>query len=358
MAGNSIGELFRVTTFGESHGNAVGCVVDGCPAGLEISELDIQKDLDRRKPGQNELSTPRKEADEIVICSGIFEGKTTGTPIMMYAKNADSRPQDYDHMKDLYRPSHADYTYDEKYGNRDYRGGGRSSARTTLAVVAAGAIARKYLAAKGMEFLAYTEQVGDIVTDIDYKNVKFEDVEANHVHCPDSKKALEMEELIKSLKREGDSVGGVIRCVVRGVPVGLGMPVFDKLPADLGKAMLSINATKGFEFGSGFAGSAMKGSEHNDEFYMEGERVRTKTNNSGGTLGGISDGEDIHFRVAFKPVATILKPQHTVNRDHEEKDFRAIGRHDPCVLPRAVVIVEAMAAITVMDHYLRAKAYE
>lgn len=356
MAGNSIGKIFRVTTFGESHGKCVGCVVDGCPAGLSLSEKDIQADLDRRRPGQSKLSTPRKESDEIEIFSGVFEGKTTGAPIMMYAKNKDSKSKDYDHLKALYRPSHADYTYDRKYGNRDYRGGGRSSARTTLAVVAAGAIAKKYL--KGIEILAYTQQIGDIHAALDYRKVKLKDVEKNDVRCPDAKSAEKMADLIQSVKKQGDSVGGIVGGVIRGLPVGLGEPLFDKLPADLAKAMMTINATKGFEFGSGFGGVKMKGSEHNDEFYMDGDSVRTRSNNSGGTLGGISNGEDLHFRVAFKPVATIMKDQNTVDRGHKELQFRAVGRHDPCVVPRAVVIVEAMAAIMVMDHFLRARAYE
>lgn len=358
MAGNSIGKLFRVTTFGESHGGCVGCVVDGCPAGLEISEKDIQPDLDRRRPGQSNLSTPRKETDKITIYSGVFEGKTTGTPIMMYAKNEDPRPQDYDQMNELYRPSHADYTYDEKYGNRDHRGGGRSSARTTLGVVAAGALAKKLLKEKGIEILGYVEQVGNLKTDIDYKKVTLKDVEATDTRCPDPELAQQMTDLILETKRQGDSLGGVVFCSIKGLPVGLGQPLFDKLNSDLAKAMMTINATKGFEMGSGFAGSKMKGSEHNDEFYMEGDRVRTKTNYSGGTLGGISNGEDVYFRTAFKPVATIMQKQNTVTRDHEEVEFRAIGRHDPCVVTRAVVIVEAMAAITMMDHYLRMKAYE
>ena len=358
MSGNTIGKIFSVTTFGESHGEVVGCVVDGCPAGLEISLEEIQADLDRRRPGQSRLSTPRQESDEIGIYSGVFEGKTTGTPIMMFARNKDSKSSDYDHMKDLYRPSHADFTYAEKYGHRDHRGGGRSSARTTLAVVAAGAVARKFLKEQGVEVLAYTESVGELRADLDYREVKFEDVEANDVRCPDAEAAEKMAEAIVAAKKEGDSLGGVVRCVLRGLPVGLGEPLFDKLPADLGKAMLSINATKGFEFGSGFEGTKMKGSEHNDEFEMDGKKVRTKTNNSGGTLGGISNGEDLHFRVAFKPVATIMKDQNTVTSDKEEKEFRAVGRHDPCVVPRAVVGVEAMAAITLMDHYLRMKSYE
>ncbi|MBI2085744.1 chorismate synthase [Candidatus Daviesbacteria bacterium] len=358
MAGNTFGKLFTITTFGESHGGMVGTVVDGCPPGIEISETDIQKELDRRKPGQSSITSPRKEEDEIKIASGIFEGKTTGTPILLLAYNKDILPEDYQKMKDLFRPGHADFTYTKKYGFRDWRGSGRASARETLARVAAGAIAKKYLKEKlGIEILSYVEQVGDLKTDVDFNKVILEDIESNIVRCPDQKKAEEMIKLIDTARQEGDSVGGVIRGVIKNVPIGLGEPVFDKLNADLGKAMLSINAVKGFEIGSGFEGTKLKGSQHNDEFYIDKDKkIRTKTNNAGGVLGGISNGETIYFRVAFKPVSTIKKEQKTVSIDAEEVDLQASGRHDPCVLPRAVPIVDAMAALVIMDHLLRHKA--
>ncbi len=358
MAGNSFGQLFRITTFGESHGGGVGVVVDGCPANLEISEKDIQKELGKRKPGQSGITTARKEADTIHILSGVFEGKTTGTPIMLLANNEDIRPEDYGNLIGIYRPGHADYTYEVKYGIRDPRGGGRASARETLARVAAGAIARKYLKEKyGVEFLSYVERVGDIESSINPDTVTPEQIEANIVRCPDQNSAEEMIEFIESVRKEGDSVGGVIRGIIRNVPVGLGEPVFDKIPADLAKAMMSINATKGFEIGSGFAGTCLAGSKHNDEFYTEaGGRIRTKTNNAGGTLGGITTGENIHFRVAFKAVSTIMKKQRSVNKNKNVVEFTAKGRHDPCVLPRAVPIVDAMAALVIMDHVLRDKA--
>lgn len=358
MSGNTLGKIFRVTTFGESHGEAVGVVIDGCPAGLELSEADIQPELDRRRPGQSEIVTPRDEDDKIRILSGVFEGKTLGTPIMMMVKNKDSKSDDYQNIKNQYRPSHADYTYDVKYGRRDYRGGGRSSARTTLAIVAAGAVAKKYLstALDGFEALSYVEQVGDIVAEC--SDVQKFEIEENIVRCPDPVAAEKMIDLINKLKAEGDTVGGVIKGLIRGVPAGLGEPVFDKLSADLGKGMLAINAVKGFEIGSGFAGVRMTGSEHNDQFYMDAKNVRTKTNNSGGVQGGISDGEEIYFRVAFKPVATLMMDQDTIDQDHHEVKMRAVGRHDPCVLPRAVAIVDAISAIVVMDHYLRARAYQ
>lgn len=358
MAGNSFGQLFRVTTFGESHGGAVGCVVDGCPPGLEISEGDIQKELDRRRPGQSSITTPRKEADKIKILSGYFEGKTTGTPMLLIAYNEDAKSQDYSEMMKVYRPSHADYTYEAKYGFRDWRGSGRASARETLARVAAGAIAQKYLREKeNIQCLSYVEQVGDIRTDIDFSSVTPEAIESNIIRCPDQKAAEEMIALVEKVKSEGDSVGGIIRGVIRNVPRGLGEPVFDKLNADLGKAMLSINAVKGFEIGSGFAGVIGRGSEHNDPLYAdENGTVHTKTNNAGGTVGGISNGEEIYFRVAFKPVSTIAKEQETMNRNKETVKLSASGRHDPCVLPRAIPIVDAMSALVIMDHYLRNKA--
>lgn len=357
MAGNSFGHLFRITTFGESHGGAVGVVVDGCPPGIEISEDEIQKELDRRKPGQSSITTPRKEADKIKILSGIFEGKTTGTPILMIAYNEEFESDDYLELKDAYRPSHADYTYEAKYGFRDWRGSGRASARETLARVAAGAIAKKYLKHKlGIEFISFVDQVGDIKADIDFNAVTINEVESNIIRCPDRQAAEKMIKLVESIRDGGDSIGGVIRGVIKNVPAGLGEPVFDKLSADLGKAMLSINAVKGFEIGSGFEGTKLKGSQHNDSFYLEEGNIRTKTNYAGGIAGGISNGETIYFRVAFKPVSTIKKEQKTVTRNKEETTLKAAGRHDPCVLPRAVPIVDAMAALVIMDHYLRHKA--
>ncbi|MDP9249648.1 MAG: chorismate synthase [bacterium] len=358
MPGNTLGQLFKITTFGESHGGAVGAVVDGCPPGIPISEEEIQKDLDRRKPGQSHITSPRKEEDTIHILSGVYEGKTTGTPILLLTHNKDMRPEDYDHMKKLYRPGHADFTYSQKYGLRDFRGSGRASARETLARVAAGAIAKKYLKEKcGIEIISYVEQVGDIRTDIDYHQVVFSDVESNIIRCPDAETAAKMIELVEKVKAEGDSIGGVIKGIIKNVPTGLGEPVFDKLSADLGKAMLSINAVKGFELGSGFEGVKMRGSVHNDEFYTDQNgKVRTRSNNAGGTLGGISNGEDIYFRVAFKSVSTIAKKLNTVDTTGRETVIEAQGRHDPCVLPRAVPIVDAMSALVIMDHYLRHKA--
>lgn len=358
MAGNTFGKLFTITTFGESHGKAVGVIIDGCPPNIEISEEEIQIELDRRKPGQSKITTPRKEADIIKIMSGVFEGKTTGTPILLIAVNDEFESDDYLNLKDLYRPSHADFTYEKKYGLRDWRGSGRASARETLARVAAGAIAKKYLKEKlEIEILSYVEQVANLQTNVDFNLVTQEDIESNIVRCPDQKIAQEMIQLIDSIRKDGDSTGGVIRGVIKNVPIGLGEPVFDKLNADLGKAMLSINAVKGFEIGSGFEGTKLKGSEHNDEFYLDTEgKIRTRTNNAGGVLGGISSGETIYFRVAFKPVSTIKKEQKTVSKDAKQVDLQAAGRHDPCVLPRAVPIVDAMAALVIMDHLLRHKA--
>lgn len=355
MVGNSFGHLFRITTFGESHGGSVGVVVDGCPPGLELSEGDIQPELDRRRPGQSALTTPRNEEDEIQILSGVFEGRTTGTPILLLARNKDTRSHDYNNLHTLYRPSHADYTYTAKYGIRDWRGSGRASARETLARVAAGAIAKKLLRERlGVEIVSYVSQVGRIRSLMSPSEVTMEAIEATPVRCPDPSCLPEMITLIEKMRDEGDSVGGVISGVIRGVPAGLGEPVFDKLHAELGKAMLSINAVKGFEIGSGFSGVELQGSEHNDPFYVDEEgRTRTKTNHAGGVLGGISNGEEITFRVAFKPVATISKEQSTVTLEGEETKFEARGRHDPCVLPRAVPIVDAMAALVLADHYLR-----
>ena len=358
MPGNSFGQLFKITTFGESHGGSVGAVVDGCPPGLELSEADIQPDLDRRKPGQSRLTTPREETDTIHILSGVFAGKTTGTPILLLANNQDARPEDYTELKNLYRPSHADFTYEAKYGFRDWRGSGRASARETLARVAAAAVAKKFLKEKlGVNFISYVEQVGSIKTNLDFNQVTLEQIESNPVRCPDQTIAKKMIELIESVKKDGDSIGGIIRGAIFNLPVGLGEPVFDKLPADLAKAMLSLPATKGFEFGAGFSGVSMTGSQHNDEFLVDKHgRVATKTNFSGGTQGGISNGQPLHFRVAFKPVSTIRKPQPTLNRQKQAVVLQAAGRHDPCVLPRAVPAVEAMAALVVMDNYLRHKA--
>lgn len=358
MSGNSFGRLFKITSCGESHGGAVAVIIDGCPPGLEISREEIQAELDRRKPGQSYITSPRNENDEIHILSGIFEGVTTGTPILLLAHNQDMRPEDYTQLKNIYRPSHADYTYIKKYGLRDFRGSGRASARETLARVAAGAIAKKYLKLHfGMEILSYVEQVGSIKTAIDFKHVKISDIEKNEIRCPDQLVAKQMIELIEQVKAEGDSIGGVIRSVIRNAPAGLGEPVFDKVPANLAKAMLSINAAKGFDFGLGFNCVHLRGSEHNDEFVNEGGKIKCKTNKAGGTLGGITSGEDIYFRVAFKPVATIAKKQQTVNLQNELVALEAAGRHDPCVLPRAVPIVDAMAALVMMDHLLQHRAF-
>lgn len=358
MAGSTFGQLFRITTFGESHGGGVGVVVDGCPPGLGITEAEIQAELDRRKPGQSSITTPRQEKDRIHILSGISDGLTTGTPIMMIAYNEDVRSEDYLELKDLYRPGHADYTFTKKYGLRDWRGSGRASARETLGRVAAGAIAKKYLKEKlGIEILSYVEQVGDIRADVDFNSVTQEQIEANIVRCPDPAAAKKMIDLIEEVRDANDSVGGVVQGVIKGLPVGLGEPVFDKLPADLAKAMMSINATKGFELGSGFGGVSMRGSQHNDEFYVDDRgNVRTRTNYAGGTLGGISSGETVYFRVAIKPVSTISREQNTVTTDKKSIKLEAKGRHDPCVLPRAIPIVDAMSALVIIDHYLRHKA--
>lgn len=359
MAGNSFGEIFKITTCGESHGGALAVIIDGCPPNLNITEAHIQQELDRRKPGQSAITTPRKEEDSIHILSGVFEGKTTGTPILLLAYNKDAKSEDYDILKHVFRPSHADYTYIQKYGLRDFRGSGRASARETLARVAAGAIAKKYLWEQlQIEIVSFVEQIGSIRADIDQNKVTMEAIEQNIVRCPDDQKAQEMISLIESVKKDNDSIGGIIKCIIRNVPAGLGEPVFDKLPADLAKAMLSINAVKGFEIGSGFEGVSMRGSQHNDPFVIENDAIKIKTNHAGGTLGGISTGEDIYFRVAFKPVSTIGKAQDTVDLNHQPVSLEATGRHDPCVLPRAVPIVDAMAALVVMDHYLRHSLYK
>ncbi|MBD2096683.1 chorismate synthase [Trichocoleus sp. FACHB-591] len=353
--GNTFGHLFRITTFGESHGGGVGVVIDGCPPKLEISAEEIQFELDRRRPGQSKITTPRKEADTCEILSGVFEGKTLGTPIAILVRNKDTRSQDYDEMVEKYRPSHADATYDAKYGIRNWQGGGRSSARETIGRVAAGAIAKKILQqVAGIEVLGYVKRIKDLEAVIDSKTVTLEQVESNIVRCPNLECAEQMIALVESARDQGDSLGGVVECVVRSVPKGLGSPVFDKLEADLAKGVMSLPATKGFEIGSGFAGTLMTGSEHNDEFYIdEAGEVRTATNRSGGVQGGISNGEDIVIRVAFKPTATIRKEQRTVTTEGEETTLAGKGRHDPCVLPRAVPMVEAMVALVLCDHLLR-----
>lgn len=350
MAGNSFGQLFRLTTFGESHGKALGGVIDGCPAGIALDVDQIQAELDRRKPGQSAIVTQRKEPDTVEIYSGIFEGKTTGTPIGFAIHNTNQKSQDYSHIKDSYRPSHADYVYDQKYGFRDYRGGGRSSARETASRVVAGAIAKQFLG--NIQINAFVSQVGEMKLNIPYQELDFSKIESNPVRCPDPEMAQQMEEYIKAIKKEGDTIGGVITCVIQNVPVGLGEPVFDKLHARLGEAMLSINAVKGFEYGSGFEGVKMKGSQHNDAYNMDGT---TQTNRSGGIQGGISNGMDIYFNVAFKPVATVLQSYETINKEGEKVTAQGKGRHDPCVVPRAVPIVEAMAALVLADYALLAR---
>lgn len=356
MAGNSFGTIYKLTTFGESHGPAIGGIIDGCPAGLNIDLDFIQNELAKRKPGQSRITTQRREEDEVDFLSGIFEGVTTGTSIGFMIKNNNQKSQDYSHIKDKYRPSHADYTYDSKYGNRDYRGGGRSSARETACRVVAGAIAKQILQHHNISVDGYVSQVGNIKLNQHYSELNLSLTFNNAVRCPDENVAEEMFKLIDDTRKQGDTIGGIVSCVIKGTPVGLGEPVFDRLEADLAKGMLSINASKGFEFGSGFNGVTQNGSEHNDEFYIKNNRVKTKTNNSGGIQGGISNGEDIYFNVAFKPVATIMQKQQTINTLHKEADIEGKGRHDPCVLPRAVTIVESMAAITLVDHLLRNRA--
>lgn len=359
MSGNSFGQVFKITTCGESHGGAVAVIVDGCPPHLSLNETDIQTELDRRKPGQSVITTPRAETDTIHILSGVFDGVTTGTPILLLAYNKDAKSEDYTHLQHTFRPSHADYTYLMKYGIRDYRGSGRASARETLARVAAGAIAKKWLREVcNIEVLSYVEQVGNIKTNIAMQDVQLDAIEQNIIRCPDQNIATEMIKLIETVRDSGDSIGGVIRCIIKNVPAGLGEPVFDKLHADLGKAMLSINAVKGFEIGSGFSGVELCGSLHNDPLTLATDNtVTTTTNNAGGVVGGISNGEDIYCRIAFKSVSTINKQQNTLNTNMEEVQIAAYGRHDPCVLPRAVPVVDAMAALVIMDHYLRHKLY-
>jgi len=356
--GNTFGQLFRVTTFGESHGGGIGVVIDGCPPRIDISKADIQRELDRRRPGQSKLTTQRKEEDQCEILSGVFEEKTLGTPIAFTVRNRDVRPEDYREIAGKFRPSHADYTYEAKYGIRNWQGGGRASARETIGRVAAGAVAKKVLSTlyADFEIIAYVTQVHEVVAKINRSTVKIKDVEKNIVRCPDAAAAKRMISLIGQVRDEGDSIGGVIECVVRGIAPGLGEPVFDKLEADLAKAMLSIPATKAFEIGSGFAATRMRGSQHNDPFEMRDGKIRTTTNNSGGVQGGISNGEDIYFRVAFKPPSTIALHQKTVTSSKQESGLAARGRHDPCVLPRAVPIVEAMATLVLCDHALRHQA--
>nr|WP_309755389.1 chorismate synthase [Flavobacterium sp.] len=352
MAGNSFGTLFRITTFGESHGEALGGIIDGCPPGISIDFDAIQMEMSRRKPGQSAIVTQRKEPDDVQFLSGIFEGKTTGTPIGFIIPNTNQKSDDYSHIKDNYRPSHADYVYEKKYGIRDYRGGGRSSARETASRVVAGAIAKQMLSK--IKINAYVSSVGPIFLEKSYHELDFSNIEKNPVRCPDLETAVVMEDYIRDIRKQGDTVGGIVTCVIQNVPLGLGEPVFDKLHAELGKAMLSINAVKGFEFGSGFDGSQMKGSEHNDLFNANGS---TRTNLSGGIQGGISNGMDIYFRVAFKPVATIMQKQESLDNTGAITEMTGKGRHDPCVVPRAVPIVEAMAAIVLADFYLINKTY-
>jgi chorismate synthase len=352
MSGSSFGTIFKLTSFGESHGLAVGGVIEGVPPGIELDFESIQKELDRRKPGQSAIVTQRKESDTVVFQSGIFEGKTTGTPIGFYIENENQKSNDYNHLQDAFRPSHADFTYEKKYGIRDYRGGGRSSARETASRAVAGAIAKQILAKIGVRFSTYVDQVGAVRFESE-AFYTLDQIEANPVRCPDNEKAMDMESLIREIRSDGNTIGGAVRCIVEGVPVGLGEPVFDKLNAELGKAMLSINAVKGFEIGSGFDAISKKGTELNDLFNSDGT---TKTNHSGGIQGGISNGMPITFRVAFKPVATIMQPQESINREGEKVEVQGKGRHDPCVVPRAVPIVEAMAAMVILDFYLRNKS--
>jgi len=354
--GNTYGKKFKITTFGESHGKAIGVTIDGCPAGLEIDEDFIQHELDRRKPGQSKITTQRKEGDKAEILSGIFDGKTTGTPIAIVIYNEDQKSKDYSHIAEKFRPSHADFTYQRKYGNRDYRGGGRSSARETAARVAAGAIAKMWLKQLGVSISAYVSQVGSLKLERSYIQLDLSEAENNIVRCPEPALADQMIQLIDETRKKQDTIGGIVSCVIQGTPVGLGEPVFDKLHAELGKAMLSINAVKGFEYGSGFEGVKMYGSEHNDIFDEEDGKVSTRSNHSGGIQGGISNGQDIYFNVAFKPVATIMKDQESIDADGKKTVVSGKGRHDPCVVPRAVPIVEAMAALVIVDFLLLDKS--
>jgi len=354
LMGSTYGKIFKIATFGESHGAGIGVIIEGCPAGVHFDADFIQSELTRRKPGQSRITTQRKEADEFEVLSGVFEGKTTGTPIALIIRNEDQRSKDYSHIAAQFRPSHADYTYQVKYGVRDYRGGGRSSARETAARVAAGAVAKLLLTDLGVNIQSYVSQVGTLKLEKSYQDLDLSLTESNAVRCPDPEMAQQMFDYIDSVRKQGDSVGGVVNCVITGVPAGWGEPVFDKLHAEMGKAMLSINAVKGFEYGSGFDGVALLGSQHNDAFYIDDqEKVHTRTNHSGGVQGGISNGEDIYFRVAFKPVATIMQDQESIDQHGDVAIVQGKGRHDPCVVPRAVPIVEAMAALVLADFYLR-----
>ena len=352
---NSFGKIFKISTYGESHGKAIGVIIDGCPSGIKIEELDIQKELDRRRPGQSKITTQRKESDSVQILSGVFNGKTTGSPISLFIKNKDQKSSDYDHISKAFRPSHADYTYHKKYKNRDHRGGGRSSARETANWVAAGAIAKKILKDIGININAYVSKVGKVEIEKAYRELDLQNTETNIVRCPDKKYAEKFISIIDRARKNRDTVGGIISCVITGCPVGIGEPIFSKLHAELGKAMLSINAVKGFEYGSGFKGSEMYGSEHNDQFEIKGDKIKTKSNYSGGIQGGISNGEDIYFNVAFKPVSTIMKDQSSIDSENNKVTVKGKGRHDPCVVPRAVPIVESMAANVLVDLYLQSK---
>ncbi|MBK7427212.1 MAG: chorismate synthase [Saprospiraceae bacterium] len=356
MSGSSFGTLFKISTFGESHGSGIGVVIDGCPAGLTISQNDIQQELDRRRPGQSSIVTQRKESDTVKILSGIWNNQTLGTPIALIIMNEDHISADYDQIKGTFRPSHGDFTWQTKFGLRDYRGGGRSSARETAARVAAGAIASKLIAHYGIEILSFVQQVSSISVPEYFSGFSKEDIEKNIIRCPDPETAEKMIAFIEKIRDEGDTIGGIVKTIIRNCPVGLGEPVFDKLHADLGKAMLSINACKGFEIGSGFQSIQLKGSQHNDEFYQDGDHVKTKTNHSGGIQGGISNGMDIVFSSVFKPVATIMQTQTTIDLEGQSVELKAKGRHDPCVLPRAVPIVDAMAALVMADHLLRTRS--
>ena len=349
------GKVFKISTYGESHGKAIGVVIDGCPSGIEINKKDIQSELNRRKPGQSKITTQRKESDTVEVLSGVFNGKTTGSPISLYIKNKDQKSSDYNHITNVFRPSHADYTYHKKYENRDFRGGGRSSARETANWVAAGAIAKKILEDLDIEINAYVSKVGKLEMDTNYKKLNLKNTESNIVRCPDKNYANKFIEIIDEARKNRDTVGGVITCIISGCPVGIGEPIFGKLHAELGKAMLSINAVKGFEYGSGFKGSEMYGSEHNDQFEIKEDKIKTKSNYSGGIQGGISNGEDIYFNVAFKPVSTIMKDQDSVDSENKKVTLKGKGRHDPCVVPRAVPIVEAMSANVLVDLYLQSK---
>lgn len=352
MASNSFGKIFTLTSFGESHGIALGGVIDGCPAGIEIDMDLINREMARRKPGQSAIVTQRKEADEVEILSGVFEGETTGMPIGFVIRNTNQKSKDYSHIKDQFRPSHADFTYQRKFGIRDYRGGGRSSARETVCRVFAGAIAQQVLSQKGITINSYVSQVGDVKLEKTYKDLDLNQIDSNSVRCPDSETADLMEQKIRQIRKEGDTIGGIVTAVISGLPVGLGEPVFNKFHADLSGAIMGINACKGFDYGSGFEGVLMKGSEHNDEFYRDGNTVRTRTNHSGGIQGGITNGEDVYFRAAFKPVATIMRGQKSIDKNGDKVLVEGKGRHDPCVLPRAVPIVDAMTALVVLDHLL------